>query len=190
MPVMVPAKPVIAAKTSLFHVRSNAKCAISSAVKLNVKAMANLTPSTKRSLGGISSAVTVLSVVLRVKARFIQSVMVPHPLLPQTTIRSQLPVLHLLVHQETVQQILRLASCHMRFGYDGGAGGPRHGHRDVVDVVQAIAVAEAVLRQNDVPALLTEHADVDAPAFDGHVYAADAVAQALADAGVVPLQHD
>jgi hypothetical protein len=37
---------------------------------------------------------------------------------------------------------------------------------------------------------LSEDADVDAPAFDGHVYAADAVAQALADAGVVPLQHD
>jgi hypothetical protein len=69
----VPAKPVIAAKTSLFHVRSNAKCAISKAVKLKAKAMANLTPRTRRSLGGTSAA-AVLSTVLLVKARFIQSV--------------------------------------------------------------------------------------------------------------------
>jgi len=73
MPVIVPAKPVIAAKTSLFHVRSNAKCAISMAVKLKAKAMANLTPRTRRSLGDTSVAI-VLSVVLRVNARFIQSV--------------------------------------------------------------------------------------------------------------------
>ena len=82
---MVPAKPVIAAKTSLFHVRSNAKCAISSAVKLKVNAMANLTPKTKRSLGGTSSVAAVLSVVFRVNALLIQSVMVPHPLLPKAT---------------------------------------------------------------------------------------------------------
>ena len=74
IPVIVPAKPVMAAKTSLFHVRSNAKFAISSAVKLKVNAMANLTPKTKRSLGGTSSAVAVLSVVFRVNARLIQSV--------------------------------------------------------------------------------------------------------------------
>jgi len=74
IPVMVPVKPVIAANTSLFHVRSNARCAISSAVKLKVRAMANLTPKTKRSLGCTSSAVTVLSVVFRVNARLIQSV--------------------------------------------------------------------------------------------------------------------
>jgi len=71
---MVPAKPVIAANTSLFHVRSNAKCAISSAVKLKVNVMANLTPKTKRSLGGTSSSAAVLSVVFRVNARLIQSV--------------------------------------------------------------------------------------------------------------------
>jgi len=76
MPVIVPAKPVMAAKTSLFHVPSNAKCAISKAVKLNAKAMANFTPRTKRSLGDTSSATAaVLSVVLlRVNACFIQSV--------------------------------------------------------------------------------------------------------------------
>jgi len=74
MPVIVPAKPVMAAKTSLFHVRSNAKCAISSAVRLKVKAMANFTPRTKRSLGGTSCTVTVLSVVFRVNACLIQSV--------------------------------------------------------------------------------------------------------------------
>jgi len=74
MPVIVPAKPVIAAKTSLFHECKSAKCAISNAVKLNVKAMANFTPRTKRSLGDTSVVVAVLSVVLLVKARFIQSV--------------------------------------------------------------------------------------------------------------------
>jgi hypothetical protein len=82
---MVPAKPVIAAKTSLFHVPKRAKCAISSAVKLNVRAMANLTPRTKRSLGGTSSSATVLSAVFRVNARLIQSVMISHPLLSQAT---------------------------------------------------------------------------------------------------------
>ncbi len=71
---MVPAKPVIAAKTSLFHVPKRAKCAISNAVRLKVRAMANLTPKTKRSLGGTSSADAVLSVVFRVNARLIQSV--------------------------------------------------------------------------------------------------------------------
>lgn len=69
MPVIVPVKPVIAAKTSLFHVRSNAKWAISMAVRLKANAMANLTPRTKRSLGGTSSATVFL-----VRARFIQSV--------------------------------------------------------------------------------------------------------------------
>jgi hypothetical protein len=83
MPVIVPAKPVIAANTSLFQVPKRAKCAISSAVKLKVNAIANLTPSTKRSLGGTSSAVAVLSVVFRVNARLIQSAMVPHPLLSE-----------------------------------------------------------------------------------------------------------
>ena len=79
MPVIVPASPVMAAKTSLFHVRSNAKCAISIAVKLKVKAMANFVPKTNRSLGGTSwakafSCSVVLSVVLRVSAFFTQSV--------------------------------------------------------------------------------------------------------------------
>ena len=75
MPVIVPAKPVMAAKTSLFHVRSNARCAISSAVRLKVKAMANLTPRTRRSLGGTSSATlaAVLSVVFR-RERFLNPV--------------------------------------------------------------------------------------------------------------------
>ena len=76
MPVIVPARPVIVAKTSLFHVCKRAKCAISMAVRLNVNVMANLTPRTRRSLGATSSATlaTVLSVVLRVSAFFIQSV--------------------------------------------------------------------------------------------------------------------
>ena len=75
MPVIVPANPVIVAKTSLFHVCSKARCAISMAVRLNVNVMANLTPRTRRSLGTTSSATrAVLSVVLRVRAFFIQSV--------------------------------------------------------------------------------------------------------------------
>lgn len=85
MPVIVPAKPVMAAKTSLFHAPKSARCAISMAVRLKVRVMANFTPSTRRSLGSASAAacVAVLSVVFRVKARLIQSVMVSHPLLPQ-----------------------------------------------------------------------------------------------------------
>ena len=75
MPVIVPANPVIVAKTSLFHVCKRAKCAISMAVRLNVNVMANFTPRTRRSLGGTSSVTSaVLSVVLRVSAFFIQSV--------------------------------------------------------------------------------------------------------------------
>ena len=77
MPVIVPAKPVMAAKTSLFHVRSNARCAISSAVRLKVNVMANLTPRTKRSLGSTSSvtlAAVVSVVFFFVRAFFIQSV--------------------------------------------------------------------------------------------------------------------
>ena len=67
MPVMVPVKPVIAAKISLFHVPSNAKCAISNAVKLPASAMANFTPRNRLSLCDVASAsaATVLSVVLR-----------------------------------------------------------------------------------------------------------------------------
>jgi len=74
MPVIVPASPVIAANTSLFQVPSRARWAISRAVRLNVRAILNFTPRTRRSLGGTSICLTVLSVVLRVRARFIQSV--------------------------------------------------------------------------------------------------------------------
>ena len=77
MPVIVPAKPVMVAKTSLFHVCSSARCAISMAVRLNVNVMANFTPRTRRSLGGTSSA-TLASILLVVfffvRAFFIQSV--------------------------------------------------------------------------------------------------------------------
>jgi len=74
MPVIVPAKPVMAANTSLFHAPSRARWAISSAVRLNVNAIPNFTPRTKRSLGSTSATVTVLSVVFRVNACLIQSV--------------------------------------------------------------------------------------------------------------------
>lgn len=82
---MVPAKPVMAAKTSLFHAPKSARYAISKAVRLKVRAMANLTLSTRRSLGGTSASAAVLSVVFRVNARFIQSVMVAHSLLPEAS---------------------------------------------------------------------------------------------------------
>ena len=74
--MIVPANPVMAAKTSLFHVCKSARCAISMAVRLNVNVMANFTPRTMRSLGATSSATlaTVLAVVLRGSAFFIQSV--------------------------------------------------------------------------------------------------------------------
>ena len=134
MPVMVPAKPVIAAKTSLFHARSNAKCAISSAVRLKVNAMANLTPRTRRSLGG-TSAHAVLSMVFRVKARLIQSAMVPHPLLSQATVETALVSLHSFFQQEAVQQIFRFLRLKLRLDDDGGICGPRYRHRRVVYVV-------------------------------------------------------
>ena len=134
MPVIVPAKPVMAAKTSLFHVRSNAKCAISMAVRLKVNAMANLTPRTKRSLGG-TSAEAVLSVVFRVNARFIQSAMVPQPLLSQAASQAGLFVFYFLVYHEAVQQYFCFFCANVCFGYDGGVCGPWYGHGCVVYVV-------------------------------------------------------
>jgi hypothetical protein len=50
-----------------------------------------------------------LSAVLRVRARFIQSVMVPQLLLPRAAVGAGFLALRLLVHQETVQQIPRLS---------------------------------------------------------------------------------
>ena len=98
MPVIVPAKPVMAAKISLFHVRSNAKCAISRAVRLKVRAMANLTPRTRRSLG-CTSSVAVLSAAFRVSAFLIQSVIVvSHLLLFDAALEAAF-----LVQQKTVQ---------------------------------------------------------------------------------------
>lgn len=64
----------MAAKISLFHVPSNAKCAISSAVRLNVRAMANLVPNTRRESGSASPLSPLLVVVLRVSAFLTQSV--------------------------------------------------------------------------------------------------------------------
>ena len=81
MPMIVPANPVMAAKTSLFHVPKSARFAISMALKLKVNAMANFVPKTRRSLGGTSCAKTsafscrlVLSVIRRVRAFFTKSV--------------------------------------------------------------------------------------------------------------------
>ena len=44
MPVIVPARPVIAEKISLFHVLRMRRWEISNAVRLMVMAMANFTP--------------------------------------------------------------------------------------------------------------------------------------------------
>lgn len=79
--MIVPAKPVIAAKTSLFQDPNNARCAISIADKLKTNAIANFVPNTNRSLGDTSSVAAsalfcraVLLVIRRVKARRTQSV--------------------------------------------------------------------------------------------------------------------
>lgn len=74
---MVPASPVMAAKTSLFHVPSKARFAISMADRQNVNAMANLVPNTNRSSGSAVwafSCSAVLSVIRRVNAFFTKSV--------------------------------------------------------------------------------------------------------------------
>ncbi len=78
----------------------------------------------------------------------------------------------------------------MAFFDNGGAGCPRQRHRGVVDVVEPVAVAKRVLSQNHMLPPLTQHADEHAPALDGHVDAAYAVAEALADAGVTPFDAD
>jgi len=113
--------------------------------------------------------------------------MVSHPLLSEAAVEAGFSVLHLLVDEETVQQILRFFRTQMTFDNNSCLGHPWHRHRGVVDVVEPVRVAEAVLRQNHMFCPLTQQPDEYAPAFDGDVYAAGAIAQALADAGVAPL---
>lgn len=80
--MIVPARPVMAAKTSLFHVPRIARFAISIAERQNVNAMANFVPSTSRGSGSTSSCIAasafsckaVLLVIRRVRAFFTQSV--------------------------------------------------------------------------------------------------------------------
>ena len=116
--------------------------------------------------------------------------MVTHPLLSEAPIERGFSVLHLLIHEETVQQILRFLRCDVSLRDDGDARRPRNGHRSVINVVKPVGIAEAVLRQNHVLRPLTQQTDEHAPAFDGHVDAADTVAQALANACVAPLDLD
>lgn len=77
---MVPVKPVIAAKISLFHVCNAIMCVISRAVSVMVVAMANFTPMTRRGSGGIS-IVRVRLCMRFVNAYLIQSFVVFHLLL-------------------------------------------------------------------------------------------------------------
>ena len=116
--------------------------------------------------------------------------MVTHPLLSQATIHTGFSVLHFLVYDETVQQILRLLTANVSLSDHGEVRRPRNGHSSVIDVVKPIRIAETVLRQNNVLRLLTQQTDEHAPTLHGHVDAADAVAQALADASVTPLNLD
>jgi len=116
--------------------------------------------------------------------------MVTHPLLPQATVKTGFSILHLLLQQETVEQILRLLPAYVSLRDCGDVRRPRNRHRSVVNIVKPIRIAETVLRQNHVLRLLTQQTDEHAPTFDGHVDAADTVAQALADASVTPLDLD
>lgn len=85
MPVIVPVKPVMAEKISLFHLPRNAMWAVSSADRQRVMATANFTPKTSLSSGEISSVCWLVRVVLfctvLVNACLIQSFMVSHTLL-------------------------------------------------------------------------------------------------------------
>jgi len=60
MPITVPLRPVMAAKISLFHECSNAKCAISIAVRHTVRPIPKLATCTSR-----SSAITKMLLLLR-----------------------------------------------------------------------------------------------------------------------------
>ena len=83
--MIVPTRLVIAVKISLFHLPRKAMWAISSAVKHTVMAMANFTPKTSLSLGGMTIIccfpLRLLYCIDFVKAFLIQSVMVSHLLL-------------------------------------------------------------------------------------------------------------
>jgi hypothetical protein len=80
MPVIVPVKPVIVAKISLFQACSAIMCVISRAVRLMVVAIVNFTMVTKRGSGGIS-IVRVRFRMRFVNACLIQSFVVCHLLL-------------------------------------------------------------------------------------------------------------
>lgn len=132
--MIVPAKHVIAAKTSLFHECNSAKCAISSVVRLKVRAIANLTPRIKRSLGD-APVEAFLFVVFRVNKCLIQSAMVPQPLLPQAASQTGFFAFHFLIYHEAVQQYSGFFRVNVSFGYDGGLCGPWYRHCRVVNVI-------------------------------------------------------
>ncbi len=98
--------------------------------------------------------------------------MVTHPLLAAAPPETGFFALDFLVYGKAVEQHLRLTPRNMRFSKNRGVGGPRQRHGGVVYVVEPVAVAEAVLRQNHMPPLLPQHTDEHAPAFGGNVDAA------------------
>ena len=116
--------------------------------------------------------------------------MVSHPLLSEAAIERGFSILHLLIHKKTVEQILRLTPAHVSFRDDGDVRRPRHGHGGVVNVVKPVRITETVLRQNHMLRPLTQQTNEHAPTLDGHIDAADAIAQALADTSVAPLDLD
>src|SRR3972149_11472316 len=110
--------------------------------------------------------------------------MVSHPLLSEAAIERGFSILHLLIHEETVQQILRLLTANVSLSDHGEVRRPRNGHSSVIDVVKPIRIAETVLRQNHVLRPLTQQTNEHAPTLHRHVDTADTVAQTLANASV------
>ena len=112
------------------------------------------------------------------------------PLATSGAVKRRFLALDFLVDSETVQQHLRLLSADMPLLDERCARCPRQRNRRIVDVKEAVAVAESILSQNHMLTPLAQHADEYAPTLDGHVYPADAVREAFADAGVAPFYAD
>lgn len=166
--------PVMAAKTSLFHVCKNARFAISIADKQKVNSMANLVPKTKRSSGRTSSVFAcafscnaVLSVILRVNAFFTKSVNGCVSSAGTVSVERGFFALVFSVDGEAVEQNLRFRRANIPLLNDGGAGRLRQRHRGIVNAVKAVAVAESVLNQNHVLAPLAQYADEYAQLLTG-----------------------
>jgi hypothetical protein len=116
--------------------------------------------------------------------------MITHPPLPQTPAKAVLVGFGFLVYGEAMQQHLGFVRANVLLGQDRRAGGPRNRNRRIINIEQAITVAESILRQNDVLLTLAQNANIHAPTLDGHVYAAEAVAKAFSYGGIIPLDLD